>query len=172
MGFININSLTGPKTNVTSNNYYQHLMELCYNLWSNIISILSYTGNVYLFFSPDWKNITCNSVELPASEIIHVYLSLLLFPWWSSKEKSMLLDTFIYCIGMHNTVSKSFRLPFSAYIQTIIRPIHYLQLTERTIQYSCVYWTMHHCDSWRIKDQLDVICYCISLLMCSTCFGH
>jgi len=25
---------------------------------------------------------------------------------------------------------------------------------------------------WRIKAQLDVICYFISLLMCSTCFGH
>ena len=31
---------------------------------------------------------------------------------------------------------------------------------------------MHHCDSWRIKDQLDVTCYFISLLMCSACFGH
>ena len=27
------------------------------------------------------------------------------------------------------------------------------------------------CDSWRIKDQLHVTCYFISLLMCSTCFG-
>ena len=27
-------------------------------------------------------------------------------------------------------------------------------------------------DSWRIKDQLDVTCYFISLLMSSTCFGH
>ena len=26
--------------------------------------------------------------------------------------------------------------------------------------------------SWRIKDQLDVTCNFISLLMCSTCFGH
>ena len=25
---------------------------------------------------------------------------------------------------------------------------------------------------WRMKDQLDVTCYFISLLMCSTCFGH
>jgi len=31
---------------------------------------------------------------------------------------------------------------------------------------------MHHCDSWRIKDKLYVTCYFISLLMCSTCFGH
>jgi hypothetical protein len=34
-----------------------------------------------------------------------------------------------------------------------------------------VYWTVHHCNSWRMKDQLDVTCYFISL-MCSTCFGH
>jgi len=31
---------------------------------------------------------------------------------------------------------------------------------------------VHHCDSLRIKDQLDTTCYFISLLMCSTCFGH
>ena len=31
---------------------------------------------------------------------------------------------------------------------------------------------MHHCGSWRIKDQLGVTCYCISLLMCSTYFRH
>ena len=37
---------------------------------------------------------------------------------------------------------------------------------------SNVYWTVHHSNSWRIKDQLDVTCYFISLLMCSTCFGH
>ena len=34
------------------------------------------------------------------------------------------------------------------------------------------YWTVHHCISWRMKDQLDVTCYFISLVMCSTCFGH
>ena len=38
--------------------------------------------------------------------------------------------------------------------------------------YFNVYWTVHHCNSWRMKDQLDVTCYFISLLMCSTCFGH
>ena len=27
-------------------------------------------------------------------------------------------------------------------------------------------------NSWRRKDQLDVTSYFISLLMCSTCFGH
>ena len=30
-----------------------------------------------------------------------------------------------------------------------------------------------HTDcGWSMKDQLDVTCYFISLLMCSTCFGH
>jgi len=37
---------------------------------------------------------------------------------------------------------------------------------------SYAYWTVHLCDSSRIKDKLDVTCYFISLLMCSTCFGH
>jgi len=36
---------------------------------------------------------------------------------------------------------------------------------------SYVYWTVHHCGSWRIKDQLYVTCYFISLLKCSTCFA-
>jgi len=31
---------------------------------------------------------------------------------------------------------------------------------------------VHHCNNWRIKDQLDVTCYFTSLLMYSTCFGH
>ena len=36
-----------------------------------------------------------------------------------------------------------------------------------------VFGTVHHCDSLRIRDQLDVTSYCfISLLLCSTCFGH
>jgi len=35
-----------------------------------------------------------------------------------------------------------------------------------------VYWTVHHCDNWRIKDQLDVTCYFIVLLIGSTCFGY
>ena len=33
------------------------------------------------------------------------------------------------------------------------------------------YWKEIH-DNWRMKDQIDVTCYFISLLMCSTCFGH
>ena len=37
---------------------------------------------------------------------------------------------------------------------------------------SNVYWTVHHCNSWWMKDQLDVTCYFISLIMRSTCFGH
>ena len=27
-------------------------------------------------------------------------------------------------------------------------------------------------NSWRMKDQLHITCYFISLIMCSTCFGH
>jgi len=56
-------------------------------------------------------------------------------------------------------------------------PIYMPQIGRYPVSYksfmeSYVYWTVHHCDSWRIKDQLDVTCYFISRLMCSTCFGH
>jgi len=33
-------------------------------------------------------------------------------------------------------------------------------------------WTMHHCDNWRIKNQLDATYYFIVRLIGSTCFGH
>ena len=32
--------------------------------------------------------------------------------------------------------------------------------------------SVHYSRRWRMKDQLDVICYFISLIMRSTCFGH
>jgi len=35
-----------------------------------------------------------------------------------------------------------------------------------------VYWTVHHCDNWRIKNQLDATYYFIVLLISSTCFWH
>ena len=47
-----------------------------------------------------------------------------------------------------------------------------LERTESYRRESNVYWTVHHCNSWRMKDQLDVTCYFISLIMRSTCFGH
>ena len=34
---------------------------------------------------------------------------------------------------------------------------------------SDVYCTVHHCNSWRMKDQLDVTCYFVSLLMAEAC---
>ena len=37
---------------------------------------------------------------------------------------------------------------------------------------SDVYWTVHHCDNWRIKNQIDATYYFIVLLIGSTCFGH
>ena len=45
---------------------------------------------------------------------------------------------------------------------------------ERTDRHdeSDVYWTVHHCDNWRIKNQLDATWYCIVHLIGSTCFKH
>jgi len=34
------------------------------------------------------------------------------------------------------------------------------------------YWTVFHCDNWRIKNQSDDTCYFIVFLIGSTCFGH
>jgi len=31
---------------------------------------------------------------------------------------------------------------------------------------------VHHCDNWRIKNQLDATYYFIVFLIGSTCFGH
>ena len=45
-------------------------------------------------------------------------------------------------------------------------------LMKQRVWHPNVYWTAHHCNSWRMKDQLDVTCYFISLLMCSTFFGQ
>ena len=35
-----------------------------------------------------------------------------------------------------------------------------------------VCWTVHHCDNWRTKNQLDATYYFIVLLIGSTCFRH
>jgi len=52
---------------------------------------------------------------------------------------------------------------------TAALPCHYHFMN--TLYSSYVYWTVHHCDSWRIKGQLDVTCYFISLV-CSTDFNR
>ena len=35
-----------------------------------------------------------------------------------------------------------------------------------------VYWTVHHCNSWGIKNQLDVTCCLYFTYICWTCFEH
>jgi len=55
------------------------------------------------------------------------------------------------------------------YLQLCIIPAPYFCKTGRK---SNVYWTVHHCNSWQMKNQLDITCYFISLIMRSTCFGH
>ena len=44
-------------------------------------------------------------------------------------------------------------------------------ITDRDYTVSAHYMKTN-VNSCRIKDQLDVTCYFISLHMCSTCFGH
>ena len=44
-------------------------------------------------------------------------------------------------------------------------------LLDSSVQFD-ICWTVHHCDNWRIKNQIDVTYYFILLLIGSTCFGH
>ena len=55
---------------------------------------------------------------------------------------------------------------------TQLAPPASLLTTPDSVCESYVYWTVHHCNNWRIKDHLDETNYFISFLMCSTCFGH
>jgi len=62
---------------------------------------------------------------------------------------------FVWCFSYLDLFNKSFnlKLPIEAFIK-IRRKCNWIII------------------SWRMKDQLDVTCYFISLLMSSTCFGH
>jgi len=71
-----------------------------------------------------------------------------------------------------------YKLQMSVFhIPTYDQTLHTLNFTtRRTVQSpssdSDVYWTVHHCDDWRIRNQLDATYYFIVLLIGSTCFGH
>ena len=69
----------------------------------------------------------------------------------------------------HLLLHTSADLDVAVKLQWRSRISHYLVIDGYA---SYVYRTMHHCDSWRIKDQLDVTCYFILRLMYSACFGH
>jgi len=53
-----------------------------------------------------------------------------------------------------------------------IRYIYIFKMSGRISRIHPASYSINTAGSWRIKDQLDVTCYFISLLMCSTCFGH
>ena len=57
---------------------------------------------------------------------------------------------------------------------SVIHLHKYLVQKSENVCFCCytILWKLRISDSWRMKDQLDVPCYFISLLMCSTCFGH
>ena len=45
-------------------------------------------------------------------------------------------------------------------------------LDDETCTSFDVYWTVHHCDNWRIKNKLVATYYFIVRLIGSTCFGQ
>ena len=86
---------------------------------------------------------------------IFPFCILIFSTWWCSKEWPK------HVVGSDKLNVQTFRCRDC---------VEYTVRKFPTLSY--VYWAVPHCDSWRIKDQLDVTCYFISLLMCSTCFGH
>ena len=52
------------------------------------------------------------------------------------------------------------------------RYLNFIIFSLDLVNESDVYWTVHHCDNWRIKNQLDVTYYFTVLIIGLTCFGH
>jgi hypothetical protein len=105
-----------------------------------------------------WKCVFIFCKACPMRDIIHWNNSGLLFHIEFFYRKDL------YICGMH--------LKFVCSWKIVVEHQKRSKFHYEPYVYVYVYWTAHHCDSWRIKDQLDVTCYFISLLMCSTCFGH
>ena len=72
-------------------------------------------------------------------------------------EKSLLY----YCVYMHyEIVDRRLKRPYRLHLVFGVSISFYVR------------WTVHHCDNWKIKNQLDATYYFIVLLVGSTCFGH
>jgi len=72
------------------------------------------------------------------------------------------------CVPLRSTRNLSYPTTSSIYVLQVMTPgnikatVHTQQLLPDFITHNCntyVYWTVHHCDSWRIRDQLDVTSY-------------
>ena len=61
-------------------------------------------------------------------------------------------------------------LVYKSRVYIFINDVRFINLYKHYV--FDVYWTVHHCDNWRIKNQLDATYYFIVLLIGSTCFGH
>ena len=109
--------------------------------------------------SPGWY-----FLEDTSSQHISLYLEVKLFllPFYHPRV----------CIVKYSTSSV---IPYSPWsFISFWRIFLLLQLVLLLLSFFVLYGLIHELypSSWRMKDQLDVACYFISLLMCSTCFGH
>jgi hypothetical protein len=70
---------------------------------------------------------------------------------------------------------KSSSLPYLLY-SAHFTPLYFepliILLKKKDCAAADVCWTVHHCDKWRMENQLDATYYFIVLLIGSTCFGH
>jgi len=93
-------------------------------------------------------------------------------------------ETYSACCDEHMAVkllthliskeNRRIKAPESSWIANITQWKQIFSVFSPTQKYIFfyVYWTVHYCDNWRIKNQLDATCYFIVLLIGSTWFGH
>ena len=87
--------------------------------------------------------------------------------------------------GSLGKANQSLKLQFQYQNLTSLSLLPILRYLSLTQSFSCnrkyiyiyiyisnVYWTVHHCNSRGIKNQLDVTCCLYFTYICSTCFEH
>ena len=152
-------------------------------IWISDVLILCFHGNPYTYYlrmkavhsHAEWCKVPpvccCHSTR-PYSVTTYTttisghiqFWSLMCWIWTTSVFRKKTVRT--------SNLQEEERL-FHQNISTLIEFVPLCSWNNPNITSSSnVYWTMHHCNGWRMKDQLDVTCYLISLLMCSACFGH
>jgi len=94
----------------------------------------------------------------------------------SGSQLSRKSERFHHPTGRASAVCRTFEMTHVK-LQHLMWPsrinTHLKRSIKNTVRHKYInFFNSHYWNSWRIKYQLDVTCYFISLLMCSTCFGH
>jgi len=92
------------------------------------------------------------------------FISYLVWIYFNIFNRGVLFKIYL----LHGLVDERLEINKTSKIFLLLFLVGILKL----IFFSGVYWIVHHCDNWRIQNQLDTTNYFIVLLMGSTCFGQ